>query len=123
MTILRSLLVMAGILAASSASAAGLEGTWLRGDGSARVRIAPCGDKICATNLWVKDASSGEAVGDRLVMTLTRKADGTYSGTAYDQKRSLSYAMTIRATEGALDSQGCVLGGIVCRRVTWRSAR
>lgn len=123
MTMLRPLLVTAAAFAASSAGAAGLEGTWLRGDGSARVRIAPCGDKICATNLWVKDASSGEAVGDRLVMTLTRRADGTYSGTAYDSKRSLSYSMTIRASAGALDSQGCVLGGIVCRRVTWRSAK
>ena len=42
-------------------------GVWLRDDGNARVRIAPCGRNICATNLWIRDTSKGEEAGDRLV--------------------------------------------------------
>ncbi|TDR94272.1 DUF2147 domain-containing protein [Enterovirga rhinocerotis] len=123
MTKRRSVLVIAGMLAASTATAAGIEGTWMRGDGNARVLIAPCGDKVCASNLWVKDTSSGEAVGDRLVMTLSRGADGTFSGFAFDQKRNLSYSITIRASDGALQSRGCILGKMVCRDVSWRAIR
>lgn len=73
--------------AGPAAAASELAGTWLRDDGNARVRIAPCGDKTCATNLWIGDTSKGEEVGDRLVMTLDRQPDGTFTGQAYDPKR------------------------------------
>ncbi|RYE30165.1 MAG: DUF2147 domain-containing protein [Hyphomicrobiales bacterium] len=118
-------LPLALILAAMSAGGAAandLDGTWLRDDGNARVRIAPCGDNICATNLWIGDTSKGEAVGDKLVMTLARQADGTFSGKAYDAKRDWTYAMTITATPRTLTTRGCVVGGLICRDVNWKAA-
>lgn len=123
MLAVRSGLVITLTFAASAASAAGIEGTWLRGDGNARVRIASCGNKICATNLWIKDATSGEAVGDRLVMTLSGGQDGTFSGTAYDERRKWTYNLTIKASPGALESRGCLVGKMVCREISWRAAR
>ncbi len=112
------------LLAASAGGAAAndLDGTWLRDDGNARVRIAPCGDKICATNLWIGDTSKGEAAGDKLVMTLARQPDGTFSGSAYDPKRDWTYSMTITATPGALTTRGCIVGRLICRDVTWKAA-
>ncbi|SIQ29289.1 DUF2147 domain-containing protein [Bosea sp. TND4EK4] len=109
-------------LSASGAAANGIDGTWLRDDGNARVRIAPCGDKVCATNLWIGDTSKGEEVGDKLVMTLARQPDGTFSGSAYDAKRDRSYAMTIIAREGELTTRGCIVGGLLCRDVNWTAA-
>ena len=106
---------------AANATAGDLDGTWLRDDGNARVRIAPCGDKICATNLWIGDTSKGEAAGDKLVMTLARQPDGTFSGRAYDAKRDWNYAMTITATAGALTTRGCIVGGLICRDVNWKA--
>ena len=103
------------------AAANELDGTWLRDDGNARVRIAPCGDRVCATNLWIGDTSKGEAVGDRLVMTLARQPDGTFSGDAYDAKRERTYSMTITATPGALTTRGCILGRLICRDVRWKA--
>ncbi|CAH1655786.1 MULTISPECIES: DUF2147 domain-containing protein [unclassified Chelatococcus] len=103
------------------AAAGDLDGTWLRDDGNARVRIAPCGDKICATNLWIGDTSKGEAIGDRLIMTLARQSDGTFSGNAYDPKRDWTYAITITVTGDALVTRGCILGRLLCRDVTWRA--
>jgi len=119
---LRNLLIVAGALAASSAGAAELNGVWMRDDGNARVRIAPCGDKVCATNLWIGDTSKGEAVGDKLVMTLERQPDGSFSGTAYDAKRDWSFSMKIEATVKALTTHGCLLGKLLCRDVNWRAA-
>ncbi|TAJ31726.1 DUF2147 domain-containing protein [Bosea sp. (in: a-proteobacteria)] len=109
-------------LSASGAAANGIDGTWLRDDGNARVRIAPCGDKVCATNLWIGDTSKGEEVGDKLVMTLARQPDGTFSGSAYDAKRDRSYAMTIIPREGELTTRGCIVGGLLCRDVNWTAA-
>ena len=113
-------LIVASPSAASAASTA-LDGTWLRDDGNARVRIAPCGDKICATNLWIGDTSKGEAAGDKLVMTLARQPDGTFSGSAYDAKRDWSYSMTITAAPGALTTRGCIVGRLICRDVNWKA--
>lgn len=87
-----------------------------------RAHRALWGDKICATNLWIGDASNGEAVGDKLIMNLARQADGTFSGTAYDPKRDWSYSMTVKVTAGALTTRGCVLGRLVCRDVNWKAA-
>lgn len=117
-------LPLALVLAAlwsGGAAAQDLDGTWLRDDGNARVRIAPCGDKICATNLWIGDTSKGEAAGDKLVMTLARQPDGTFSGNAYDPKRDWTYSMTITATPSALTTRGCIVGRLICRNVNWKA--
>jgi len=121
MTRLLLALAMAGFLLAGAA-AGDLDGTWLRDDGNARVRIAPCGDKICATNLWIGDTSKGEAAGDKLIMTLARQPDGTFSGNAYDPKRDWNYSMTISATPGVLTTRGCIIGRLICRDVNWKAA-
>ena len=72
-------LVMAQV---AGAAAADMDGVWVRDDGNARVRIAPCGDKTCATNIWIRDTSKGEAPGDRLIMSVKRSSDTGFSGTA-----------------------------------------
>ena len=107
---------------AASAAPTALDGTWMRDDGNARVRIAPCGDKICATNIWIKDPSSGEAPGDKLVMDLSRQGDGSFSGTAYDSKRDSTYSMTVKVSSGGLTTRGCILGKLLCRDVGWKAA-
>ncbi|MGX1786987.1 DUF2147 domain-containing protein [Bosea sp. NPDC055332] len=121
---MRRLLLALIIAFPSAASAAStvLDGTWLRDDGNARVRIGPCGDKVCATNLWIGDTSKGEAPGDKLIMTLSPQTDGSFSGTAYDPKRDWTYSMTIKATPGELSTRGCILGRLICRDVGWKSA-
>lgn len=120
MTRLPLALVLAA-MSAGGAAANDLDGTWLRDDGNARVRIAPCGDKICATNLWIGDTSKGEAAGDKLIMTLARQPDGTFSGNAYDPKRDWTYSMTITAMPGALTTRGCIVGRLICRDVNWKA--
>jgi len=119
----RLLLALALAAASAGGAAAGtIDGTWLRDDGNARVRIAPCGDKTCATNLWIGDTSKGEAAGDRLILTLARQPDGSFSGNAYDPKRDWTYSMTITVRPGALITRGCILGRLICRDVNWKAA-
>jgi uncharacterized protein (DUF2147 family) len=98
-------------------------GVWMRSDGNARVRIAPCGQKLCATNLWIRDTSKGENVGDRLVMTLKPVSDSTLEGSAYDAKRKLTYSMTLTVAGKRLTTRGCVIGGLICKNVYWTPAK
>lgn len=108
---------------ALAASAPDPSGTWNRGDGNAKVRIAPCGSNICATNVWIKDTSGGEAVGDKLVMTLKPKSSDTLSGKAFDAKRALTYAIQLKVGGQKLVTRGCLVGGLVCKSVNWSRAR
>lgn len=98
-------------------------GTWLRSDAAARVRMAPCGDAICAINVWIRDADKqDENVGDRLVFRIARKADA-WHGTAYDPRRGLNLTATLKASGDRMETTGCALGGIICRTTQWtRSA-
>jgi uncharacterized protein (DUF2147 family) len=98
-------------------------GVWMRSDGNARVRIAPCGKNLCATNLWIGDTSKGEEVGDKLVMTLKPASDGVLKGTAYDPKRRLNYSMTLTVTGNGLTTRGCIVGGLICKNVGWTAVK
>lgn len=118
--------VFAAILFCANPAAAEDEadpsGIWLRDDGNARVQIAPCGADICATNLWIGDTSKGEEPGDKLVMSLEPQSPDTLAGTAYDPKRDRSYSITLQVAGRALVTRGCILGGVLCRDVSWTAA-
>jgi uncharacterized protein (DUF2147 family) len=106
----------------TGAAAAEPKGVWLRDDGNARVEFAPCGDKLCATNLWIRDTSKGEEVGDKLVMSLRPESPTTFVGTAYDRKRDLTYSLTVTLGMGHMATRGCILGGLLCKEVNWTLA-
>jgi len=100
------------------ASSDSILGSWQRGDGNARVRIEPCGSALCAINIWIRDESGGEHVGDRLVMKVS--GDGSsMSGAAYDPQRKLNYNLEIKVGSQSMQTRGCVLAGIVCKSINW----
>lgn len=113
------------VLLASPAEATGIDpaGIWLRGDGNAKVDIGPCEidglTKLCATNLWIKDASKGEAVGDRLIMTMHPTATDKFAGDAYDPKRDRSYSILMTVGRDKMTTRGCVFLGLLCKTVSW----
>lgn len=115
-------LLLLSLAPAEAQNAPDPTGVWLRGDGNARVRIAPCGSNICATNLWIGDTSGGEAAGDKLVMTLQPKSGNTLTGTAYDAKRKRTYSMSMKVSKSSLVTRGCILGGALCKSVNWKPA-
>jgi uncharacterized protein (DUF2147 family) len=115
-------LILAGLLAADPAVAGddGIFGTWIRGDGAAHVRIAPCGTEICATNLWIKDPQKqNERIGDRLIFKIAPNGD-EWAGSAYDPQRRLSLSARLKVlARDRMMSSGCVLGGLLCRATQW----
>lgn len=104
---------------AGTASAADMNGQWARGDGKARVNVAPCGSDVCATNTWIKPGTEREKAGDKLVMTIKPVSDGEYSGTAFDPQRDMTYKITVTVSGNKMTTKGCVLAGIICKGVDW----
>jgi uncharacterized protein (DUF2147 family) len=116
---------LAGVLLTAGAGSATAEGDppfyghWARGDGNARIRIAPCGSEVCVTNTWIKPGTPGEKTGDRLIMQGNSDGVGKWSGTAFDPQRNLRYKMTINVANDQMTSDGCLLGGLVCKHMSW----
>ncbi len=116
---------------AGAVSGASITGAWSRTDGGLRIAIEACGERFCAVNTWIKDPGNGEAVGDRLVMTLQPRVVMTLqprdpvrlAGEAFDEKRGLKYSMLISVGQDAMTTQGCVLSGIVCKTMNWTRSR
>ena len=96
-----------------------ITGDWSRADGALRISVSPCGERLCAVNTWTRDASSGDAVGDRIIMTLQPRAATALAGEAFDEKRRLTYAVQISVERDAMKTQGCLLAGVVCRTMHW----
>lgn len=108
-----------GVPSTSSASGSDIFGTWLRDDGNARVRVAACGNAICATNLWIRDpARQGEKVGDRLEFNIKRDDSG-WRGQAYDPQRKLTFSASLSANVDSMTTKGCMLA-VVCRTTNWQ---
>lgn len=96
-----------------------LEGKWARGDGVARVTVAPCGANVCATNTWIKPGTPSEKAGDVLVMTIKPTTSNKYSGSAFDPQRNLTYKISVTVNGDRMTTKGCVLGGLLCKDVGW----
>ncbi|MGE0500257.1 MAG: DUF2147 domain-containing protein [Rhizobiaceae bacterium] len=107
------------IVAASPALAGDPSGLWMRGDGNAQVRIAQCGSDFCAVNTWIGDTSGGEAVGDRLIMSVSPASETTLRGSAFDPQRDMTFSVEIEVGDSSLVSRGCIVGGLLCRSVRW----
>ena len=117
------ILVIAFALSASSAHAAGdLMGAWQRGDGIARVKVAPCGKVICMTNTYIRPDVTDEKVGERLEFDV--KSSGTdLAGTVLDPKTGKSYSATIVVNGDRMSTRGCILGGVICKSTEWTRLR
>ncbi|MDQ0321965.1 uncharacterized protein (DUF2147 family) [Pararhizobium capsulatum DSM 1112] len=105
---------------APTARSADLDGQWARGDGNAKVRIAPCGPNICAINTWIKPGTPSEKAGDKLVMTISQDAGGDYAGTAFDPQRDLTYKITVTVKGDQMTTKGCIVAGLLCKDVNWK---
>ena len=108
---------------ASAEGGPDISGNWTRSDGKTRVRVVSCGNQICVTNTWVKDASGGEAVGDKLIMTLAPQGTSALAGSAYDVKRDASYSLQISVQNDQMQTRGCMLVGVVCKSLNWIRAQ
>ncbi|MFO1115028.1 MAG: DUF2147 domain-containing protein [Beijerinckiaceae bacterium] len=114
------LAAVAFVLAAAPALAAdGIVGTWERSDGTSRIRMSPCGGGFCGVVSWLRDpANSPSKVGQRVFYDM--KADGSgWSGSAFNPEDGKTYTGKATVSGSSMTTQGCVLGGLICKSVNW----
>lgn len=115
------LLIMA--LGPAASFAQGFMGTWQRGDGIARVRVAPCGKVICMTNTFIRPDVTDEKVGERLEFNVKGSNKQSLAGTVLDPKTGKSYSAVVTIAGDHMTTKGCVLGGVICKSTEWTRIR
>jgi uncharacterized protein (DUF2147 family) len=130
------------LLLAASATAAAQSpvGTWYTQDRSAKVRIAPCGQKLCGQIIWARDRASGSAaaardeanpdpalrsrpiIGLQIIRDFSPAGPGKWGGgKIYDPNSGRTYASKMSlSAQGVLKVEGCV--SVICQAQTWTQA-
>ena len=123
---MRVALAFAVLLAASpvfAQDAAQVMGAWQRGDGIARVKVAPCGKVICMTNTYIRPDVTDEKVGERLEFDLNGANGAALTGTAFDPKSGKSFSTIVTVSSERMTTKGCILGGVICKTTEWTRIR
>jgi uncharacterized protein (DUF2147 family) len=98
-------------------------GEWLRDTGSARVRIASCGDKLCGVIVWVRDKDSPTKVGTRVFYDMERERPNNWSGLAFNPEDQQTYSGALVLDGDKMSATGCVVGKLFCKSVYWTRVR
>jgi uncharacterized protein (DUF2147 family) len=133
-----AIVLLTPILLASAVQAGAVEGEWLTPKDSAKVRIAPCGGKLCGTITWLKAAAdkTGQpqrdmhnpdpALRERPVVGIAflrdfraASADHWAGGSIYDPSSGKTYDSRMSLLpDGTLKVEGCVT--VFCKAQIWR---
>jgi uncharacterized protein (DUF2147 family) len=108
---------------AIAANGDSIMGAWQRDDGIARVKVAPCGRVICMTNTYIKPGVNNEKVGERLEFDVKASGGSTLTGTVLDPKTGKSYSATIDINGDTMTTNGCIMGGLICKGQSWTRLR
>ncbi|WP_298354718.1 DUF2147 domain-containing protein [Rhodoblastus sp.] len=117
----------AGTLGAPAAFAAQFPyGLWRVADGTAIIRVSPCGGGVCGAVAAAPKPGPGEksAVGQKILLNL-RRSGNVWKGRIFNLDNGKIYDGEI--SQGAdvdhLHVQGCLPGGGLCGGETWKRAR
>ncbi|WP_448952257.1 DUF2147 domain-containing protein [Labrys neptuniae] len=107
------------IVLTGAAQAGDASGVWVRDNGESKVKIAPCGDALCGSVVWVKEAKNQGNVGKRVFYDMVPAGDDKWKGKAFNPEDGKTYTGTMTLSGNSLTTAGCVLGGLICRSVSW----
>jgi uncharacterized protein (DUF2147 family) len=130
-------LIAALLFGIAPATAAEPTGTWLTEKDDARIQVAHCGNALCGTVVWIKDAIDPQTgkpptdernpdpgkrdrkiVGMR-IFSMTRDANGIWSGGIYNSDDGKTYAgKLLPVGNNQLQVNGCA--GALCGGEMWK---
>ena len=133
----KAALIAAGFLvlgagAGLAQSADDVLGVWQHPDNGSHIKIAKCGEGVCATIVKVKDPARTDAenpdpklkkrpVQGITIMSGAKKTGATtWSGKLYNTQDGKTYSGTLTVVDKThLKLEGCVMGGLICQGPTW----
>jgi len=119
-----SVAVFSAAITAFPARADDVSGTWLRETGQSKVKFGPCGGgAVCGNLVWIKPGVETPAkVGQRLFFDMKSTGPNSWSGSYSNPDDGKTYAAKMSLSGGTLTTEGCAMGGMICRSSTWTRA-
>lgn len=120
-----ALLAVAAMTAATAGAARAddVAGTWLRDTGLSKVKFAPCGGAVCGTLVWLKPGVETPAkVGQKVFFDMKPSGPNAWAGSAFNPEDGKTYTGKMSLAGGTLTTQGCAMGGMICKSSTWTRA-
>ncbi|MGP9811631.1 DUF2147 domain-containing protein [Rhodopseudomonas sp. NSM] len=117
-----ALLAVAATTAATAGAARAddVAGTWLRDTGLSKVKFAPCGGAVCGTLVWLKPGIETPAkVGQKVFFDMKPSGPNAWAGSAFNPEDGKTYSGKMTLAGGTLTTQGCAMGGLICKSSTW----
>jgi uncharacterized protein (DUF2147 family) len=108
-------------LPATAALADSPFGLWRVADGTAVIRVRPCGAAVCGSIAAAPKPGAGETsiIGRKILINM-RKAGDVWRGPIYNLQDGKNYQGEISVSGDHLRVKGCVPGGGPCGGETWR---
>ena len=101
------------------AMASELLGEWARDDGHGNVRFAPCRDAVCGTITAKSDPNAPGKIGQKVFYDMKADGENFWRGSAFNPEDGREYSGKITLAGARLTTAGCVLGGLICKSLTW----
>ncbi len=121
---IRVLLAALAMLAAQAAMVGEVTGEWLREDGAAKIRFAPCGgEAVCGALAWKRDAGGSGKIGEQVFFDMKPNGADSWAGGAFNPEDGKRYSAKMTLSGDHLTTAGCVLGGLICKSFGWTRAR
>lgn len=117
------------ILGAGMAAADPIEGIWQTepDDGNyALVQMAPCGAAICGKIMRTFNAQGeykSPNIGKTLVIDMKPQGNGAYEGKVWRPSNNKIYLGKMQMNGKSLKLRGCVAGGLICSKQTWKKVQ
>ena len=104
---------------ASPARAGDAQGVWQRSDGAARIKFSPCGGGLCGTIVWLKHPEGPGKVGEQVFFGMAQAGPDKWTGSAFNPEDGKTYDGSMTVSGRHLTTQGCALGGMICKTSNW----
>jgi uncharacterized protein (DUF2147 family) len=120
MRVLAALVIALLVVPAAAETQPGAAGLWRVADGTATIRIKPCGDALCGFVASAPEPEPGaaSAVGRQILYNM-REDGESWRGIIYNLDDGQTYEGEISTEGGYLKVKGCLPGGF-CGGETWR---
>lgn len=106
-------------------------GEWMVADGSAQIRMEPCGNALWGVISWARDPGfdsqnpdpakrSRSIIGVPILRNMKQVSQNKWEGEVYNAKNGKMYSANIvLVSDDVLKIEGCVLGGLFCGGENW----
>ncbi|WBU29007.1 DUF2147 domain-containing protein [Rhodopseudomonas palustris] len=117
------LAVLGAAMSGTAVRADDVSGTWLRETGASKVKFAPCGGAVCGTLVWLKPGVETPAkLGQKIFFDMKPTGPDAWAGSAFNPEDGKTYTGKMNLSGGTLTTQGCAMGGLICKSATWTRA-